>query len=332
MHRKIALRLLPRLKGGIGKDPSMWDDQRELENVLESDVTVEIDLSQTALQVLKKLIADRAELAHLRELDDNQLYDFVALYDVHHPRMGGQFNVLFDVSQAGHSLVQATAPIDETMKFKFAREFVGEYKKREPNLIVVSYPLKIERRLLQCPKATNNKPIIWLDVDGVVNIRADHDKLPKDAKTIACSNGLFMRLWKIQFSPEIVKELNHLSTVCDIYWMTSWFKFARFNLAPAIGLHDFNVWNGRKGDVELWNSFERPLVWIDDDLDEKTGLRCILKPERARMFARHLLVAPRFLDKENQWCGHGLQMRHIEQIHAFLEGKSESERKLVTVS
>jgi hypothetical protein len=192
-----------------------------------------------------------------------------------------------------------------------------------PKLLVLVFPSVIEERLLRVVPRDDSKPLLWLDVDGVVNGSEGSD----EQQTIACF-GWGMSSWPVRFSPQIVRELNRLSSVCDVHWATGWGKRARFRLAPAIGLNDFNVWNDNgsldgKGTLDKVVNFNRPLIWIDDELDDR-GKKCFLKqaPKVRAAFKNHLLLAPCLVEtnpkKYLDWDDYGLTMRHIAQIDAFL--------------
>jgi hypothetical protein len=330
--RDVYLRLVPLRCGGIPlnenwREPSVPSSPRETNRKPETktktetktekndeyfwptDLQIEIDETKTGKQVLRTIIEQQPEFQHLRDLDDELLQKFVSFYDMD------------DGVTCSHGPRSLLYTYRDSDPIELAREQVkwgryGDPTIRFPKLLVILYPVKLEPYLLQtCLYSKESvRPIIWLDVDGVVNI-CGNDVSLTDTKTLNQCYGNCIVDWGVRYSPQIVAELNRLSKTCDIYWMTSWGHSARYQLAPAIGLDDFAVWECGKGNCEQWENFDRPLIWIDDDLDEK-AFDPSIREERIenvkRKFSKLLLVSA-CLEK-----GHGLAQRHINDIDQFI--------------
>lgn len=127
-----------------------------------------------------------------------------------------------------------------------------------------------------------NKPIWFLDVDGVINCfpAPTHSQLmaSQDWRD-ATVNG-----YKVWWREELVHFINrvHREGLAEIMWLTTWEERAPELLAPALGLDDFAVAPKVKGsdfpflDWWKWNTVKKVLdardasqrlVWTDDDVD-----------------------------------------------------------------
>jgi hypothetical protein len=263
-----------------------------------TDLRVRIDDKHTPMIILQHLVAILDELQHLRVLTANQLLDWVSL------EKWNAFSGLLNEENRNKSFDT------EDLSLWRCPEYTGCV--RLPVLLVLAFPTTItavERPLL--PR-NDDKPLLWLDVDGVVNGSVGSD----EQQRLTCFNDLYC---DVVFSPEIIRELNRLSTLCDIYWSTGWHKWARFRLAPLVGLDDFKVWPGEKGSLDNVVNFNRPLIWLDDYLDEesKQAFSKEMVQKVKEKFEHHLLIGPR-LDESDAAKGFGLSMRHINQIDTFL--------------
>jgi hypothetical protein len=284
---QVLVRLVPLTKGGIPANEEwiMEDKPGRL---------VVTDESATAMQLTQQLVAEFAELKHLSPLTVEQLSNFVSL---HHNQ---SYSLLWDSFQANPQSLRTEIKVNT--------------ERGLPTLNLV-YPLTIEERLLQTVPRDDSKPLLWLDVDGVVNGSMGSDKV----KIVRCFSDSYCA-YGVSYSPQIVRELNRLARVCDLHWATMWGKAARFRLAPVLGFDDFNVWKGGKGNLDNVVNFDRPLIWIDDHLDPRSWDGAYVRnqaPKVKAAFKNHLLIGPR-LDEERPEKGFGLTMRHIAQIDAFL--------------
>lgn len=124
------------------------------------------------------------------------------------------------------------------------------------------------------------KPIIFLDVDGVINAE------PKPNKRHRYKHTTILRL-PIWYHPEVVDYFNSLnvSERVKIYWLTSWGEQANTHLGTELGLDSFPVIPEGEGserhfDDDWWkivsikkflysldnNGMNQPWIWIDDEI------------------------------------------------------------------
>lgn len=140
----------------------------------------------------------------------------------------------------------------------------------------------------------SRKPIIFLDVDGVVN--NDRGVPWKDQKETT------VRGFRISYSPSVVELFNkfHREGLAEIRWLTAWGFYAPEKLAPALGLDTFltardALWTPHKGVVAKAIAEacpERPIAWLDDELTGPCGYaRRDIKFWKAR--PRTLLIEPK---------------------------------------
>jgi hypothetical protein len=134
----------------------------------------------------------------------------------------------------------------------------------------------------------NKKPLILLDVDGVINYyyaffnKTDNDysnRKKYNIKNETLHDDIIYDKY-LYYSPTIVKTINEWSDKAEILWLTSWKESARTRLAPNIGLKDFECSilperiekYGRLPKCEaaymnfLKNDEDRIIIWIDDEL------------------------------------------------------------------
>lgn len=121
--------------------------------------------------------------------------------------------------------------------------------------------------------AIENKPLILLDVDGVINMLSlpmdEQSKMWDDSTSNSDVNG-----YKIDYSPSVVKLINSWSSKADVQWLSAWNNRANQFLAPVLGLSPLQVARSlypmpskqtaflKLADVDV----NRPIIWIDDDL------------------------------------------------------------------
>lgn len=120
----------------------------------------------------------------------------------------------------------------------------------------------------------NYKPILLLDIDGVINIEPPVKENQVETLNIGTE--------RIFFPKNIRENLAKLIPVFDIIWASAWEADAPIDLAPELGLPDFphlvfpgennprflgfHAWKLSVID-KLFNNDERALAWIDDDFD-----------------------------------------------------------------
>lgn len=137
------------------------------------------------------------------------------------------------------------------------------------------------------------RTLLCLDVDGVVNsldeLRPDDHRQVEKVKN---TQGEFT----VRFDPRVVDGLNALTRagLVELRWVTTWGVDARDALAPAIGLdpgsqvspdpHDPRLARHPYDPAAVWWKLHlvlasvaddptRPVVWVDDDLDDGTKAR-----------------------------------------------------------
>jgi hypothetical protein len=115
------------------------------------------------------------------------------------------------------------------------------------------------------------KPVVLLDVDGVINC---FKSIWPDEKKIKCLD------WDIRYSPTVVDKINSWNKVASVKWLTTWNNHARVDLAPALGLDSFENARLDKYDRSEWGKVRSAystatnlgddgiVIWIDDELSE----------------------------------------------------------------
>ena len=141
-------------------------------------------------------------------------------------------------------------------------------------------------------KIINKKPVWFLDVDGVINVLPYNPTLKSQPYHKVWDNWAITNVlnYTITYSPDLIDEINRLSEVVDIHWLTTWQSKAAINLAPALGLKNFSVADADGSNrtsetffvstVERWwklnaviedlEIHSRPVIWTDDDINNKT--------------------------------------------------------------
>lgn len=168
-------------------------------------------------------------------------------------------------------------------------------------------------------------PIIWLDVDGVINIfrrtlqKSKIEHLPSDVKEISILHGYGLsRMNNILYSPAVIERINKWSTVAEVRFMTSWGDMATYRLSPAIGLIPFphNIIGKYKlmENLPPNEDLERPLIWIDDEINCKYSYVSksynILKP----YFKNKILI----IDTNDNENYTGLTEKQLDLVDDFL--------------
>jgi hypothetical protein len=155
-------------------------------------------------------------------------------------------------------------------------------------------------------------PLIFLDVDGVINV-PDPDN--KALKLVNIMGGFGDATFDIRYHPKIVKAVNDLSDLAEIRWLTSWHHKAKYRLGPTLGFKNFDVHHHSKYSLRYpegmnEEDLERPVVWIDDELEDTYGMMDHFNYVKGIMKNKLMGIAPE--QKE------GLTMGHIKKIREFL--------------
>ena len=175
------------------------------------------------------------------------------------------------------------------------------------------------------------KPVLLLDVDGVVNALTREFPLtwPEDTwwqkDVYAPSTG---RSWPITYSTALVDALNDISERAEVRWHTTW-QYDAPILGEELGLNVFDVlptpyyqrkfsgyindskhlWWKMQAAIDVVNNENRPLVWIDDDLGIHNRVEFSGEvPSDTEV----LFVAP--------YSDLGIQPNEIDVINAWIEG------------
>lgn len=172
------------------------------------------------------------------------------------------------------------------------------------------------------------KPIILLDVDGVINAvvgqRGKGDpSVWQDwqyASVLATGHA-----WPICYSPTVIDYLNQInrSGRAEIRWLTTWGAWAQGDLADQLHIDHFEVAGERDDFVSTSDGWwkrtvveavslttDASLLWIDDDLKFYTS---------AHNWARDSDIA-----MISPSTGTGLTPKHLRAIDLFLEEVEES--------
>lgn len=164
------------------------------------------------------------------------------------------------------------------------------------------------------------KPIILLDVDGVINF-VGKSQWPNN-KCARVFNKLHSREFAINWSPAVVDKLNHWSEsgMAEIRWLTMWDESAPEFLAPALGIRHFELARNPLDGIEKNEAADRaalaepgrPIVWIDDEVGDYA--RYVKSPWISKDST--LIINPKLEE--------GLTPQHLENIEAFLVGAREN--------
>eukprot|EP00747_Dinoflagellata_sp_TGD_P184821 gnl/TRDRNA2_/TRDRNA2_40821_c0_seq1.p1 gnl/TRDRNA2_/TRDRNA2_40821_c0~~gnl/TRDRNA2_/TRDRNA2_40821_c0_seq1.p1 ORF type:complete len:265 (+),score=10.94 gnl/TRDRNA2_/TRDRNA2_40821_c0_seq1:76-870(+) len=114
--------------------------------------------------------------------------------------------------------------------------------------------------------AAEKKPLVLLDLPGVVNSAAnmlEEQPWPDYISTAVSCRG---KVYTICYSPSVVERLNALSGFCDVVWLTTWRLEAICHLTNVLGMNSFQVALFDKSEVHKAITPGRPLIWIDDQL------------------------------------------------------------------
>lgn len=136
----------------------------------------------------------------------------------------------------------------------------------------------ISRQFSKYPQKFAKKPVILLDVDGVINCNVmgcGHTRHWRDTVEEVHAGPC-----NVSFSPTVVAAINRWSKTAEIRWLTAWNSRAITHLAPALGLNAFRLAEGRESDTSKCKlekiesaiatakevGADGLVVWIDDDL------------------------------------------------------------------
>jgi hypothetical protein len=176
------------------------------------------------------------------------------------------------------------------------------------------------------PNIHNSKPIILLEVDGVINMIGSNKKIWNDTKSILIQSS--SDLYNVIYSPSMVKSINKWNTIGEVRWLTSWNDYANINLSPSIGLDKFKM--GRT--IEQYENNEEKLdsatriskeldkdqliIWIDDNMNlwknQDKMIKFYNRPNT-------LLICP----------NHGLTPEHVKLVDTYLLDNNFWDKKII---
>jgi hypothetical protein len=111
------------------------------------------------------------------------------------------------------------------------------------------------------------KPVILLDVDGVINMSLCIAKAKWPDSERAFIDSFF-----VHYSATVVQHINTWSEVAEIRWLTTWSFNAATKLAPLLNINNFTVEVDYLSKVECAIAVaaevgpECLVIWIDDDI------------------------------------------------------------------
>jgi len=184
--------------------------------------------------------------------------------------------------------------------------------------------------------AVFDKPILFLDVDDVLNARrypfAEH---VLDVKTADMARNPFTN----SFSGDTVSLtvcipnvyslwLSELEEEFELVWATTWEGLANTHISPLLGLGElevveFSQWEAtldevRSGDPAAWKwarlvlyAKDRPFVFVDDRADSLARERPLESSQQAAL-----------------WVEYGLERDHVEKLLAWSRDLSEARETL----
>lgn len=181
-------------------------------------------------------------------------------------------------------------------------------------------------------KKYEQKPLILLDIDGVVNAAGRKTRYWKDAKTIPSLEALYpdgsSKKFQIMYSPTVVKAINRWSEIAEIKWLTSWDERADTYFGPALGIKKLGVGRPSEDVFKLdavvdWAKAnpDRAIIWIDDQL---SNFKCEheMNPVYDEFIFKRkntVLVSP----------VNGLIREHIEFVDRILADRRETKDKKI---
>ncbi|GGV29339.1 hypothetical protein GCM10010495_52040 [Kitasatospora herbaricolor] len=157
------------------------------------------------------------------------------------------------------------------------------------------------------------KPLLFLDVDGVLNPAAPHPDAGFEAHALLG--------YRVLLSARHADWLRELAGGYQLVWATTWEEEANRHLSPLLGLPELPVVrftgyvpqpgdprvplmqliSGRKWPPILRYARGRPFAWVDDVIPGRLVRRALLRRDRL------LLPVDPF---------HGLERRHVDRLLA----------------
>lgn len=117
------------------------------------------------------------------------------------------------------------------------------------------------------------KPILAVDVDGVISLFGFDEPPPKEEARFELVDGM-VHCISLATGPRLLRLAEHY----DLVWATGWEEKANYYLPRALGIPElphltfdgaarFGSAHWKLGPLDKYGA-GRPLAWIDDNLDE----------------------------------------------------------------
>lgn len=160
----------------------------------------------------------------------------------------------------------------------------------------------------------SDRPIVLLDVDGVLNVVCNPNEPPTDWPEYRTE---VMNGYRITWAPALIERLRalHEAEEVEIRWLTTWWAkiptlapLGMPDLTVACNAEDYAVRNRWWKLQPAQRAYEegRKLVWIDDDLVDQEAWRWGKSLDRERFLG----VVPRW--------NHGITPDLMDAIEAFV--------------
>lgn len=179
---------------------------------------------------------------------------------------------------------------------------------------------------------SNLKPLVFLDVDGVLNAFSYHPKTcgKKSYTDFEVHENIYLH-FNLTLSPQMCKDFVLATQDADVKWLTTWCDMAPELVAPLCDFPEYEVVNYRELEFvvvgktegvahELITNGPRPFVWIDDDAANRNQVAFLKKllDEAGIEMPPRLIIEP---DPKR-----GLTREEINEIDRFIMDQSREMR------
>jgi hypothetical protein len=150
----------------------------------------------------------------------------------------------------------------------------------------------------------SKKPIILLDVDSVINLNSGSRNW-NDIKRASVKSPSALHNFRIEYSKLMINSINAWKIRSEIKWLTKWNEHVKKNLAPVIGLEEFEMARTSDQDEEKVQTVnriiseideDRLLIWIDDSIkwcDNQDDIRKIAERPNTILISPHWGLTPK---------------------------------------
>lgn len=181
--------------------------------------------------------------------------------------------------------------------------------------------------MTELPHPASSRPLIWLDIDGVVKANRSPDHSYRGYRRVVISDAQWSG--EVLYRTAVVRAVNRAAASgIEVRWISMWGGNARRLLGPALGFADFAVATAIASEhgvpelgarsVQWWKvqameqasaaEPERPMLWIDDSMSADL-LQHWKIPARLSLLtvAGHRGLNRRDLAVLARWCRHPQQ-------------------------